>query len=72
MEKKFLDYIASVFGVDPSTISMETSYGSIPQWDSLMQLCIVAGLLDEFNVDIPINEVANIKTLGDFYKYFEN
>ena len=71
MKEKFLDFVAGVFGVDPSEISLETEYEGIPAWDSLMQLRLMAEICDEFGVDIPIDEVPDIKTLGDFYKYVE-
>lgn len=72
MEEKFLKFVADIFEVQPSEISMETAYGSIEAWDSLMQLRLVSEINDEFDVEIPIDEVTSIKTLADFYKYIEN
>ena len=69
MESDFLKFIAGILGVDEKSISMETGRGGIPEWDSLMQLRLVAEICDEYDVDIPIDEVANIKTLADFYGY---
>lgn len=71
MEKKFLEFVAGVFGVDLSAISLDTQYEGIPEWDSLMQLRLMAEICDEYGVDIPIDEVPDIKTLGDFYRYVE-
>lgn len=72
MQEKFLKFIADIFEVETSAISMETAYGSIEAWDSLMQLRLVSEINDEYDVEIPIDEVANIKTLADFYKYVES
>lgn len=71
MEQKFLEFVADIFGVNVSEISLDTKYGEIPAWDSLMQLRLVGEIDDEFGVDIPIDEVPNIKTLRDYYKYIE-
>lgn len=67
--QEFLEFIAKIFEVDSSKISLATAYQSIEQWDSLMQLRLVAEIEEEYNVEIPIDEVPEIKTLGDFYKY---
>ena len=64
-EKALLEFIADIMDVDASTISLDTAYGSIPEWDSLMQLQLISELEDEFGIDIPMN--SSIRTLGDFY-----
>lgn len=71
MEKEFLNFIAGIFEVDPSSISLETAYGEIPEWDSLMQLRLVAEISDAYDVEIPIDEVGNIATLADFFAYIK-
>jgi len=69
--QEFLEFVANIFGMSPEEISLKTSYNSISEWDSLMQLRLVAEISDQYDVDIPIDEVPNIKTLGDFYYYVE-
>lgn len=69
MENEFLRFIAGIFGVEETSLSLETKKGDLPQWDSLMQLRLVGEILDEYDVDIPIDEVSTINSLGDFYKY---
>lgn len=68
-KNRFLQFIADIMGINKENLSLETEYQSIPQWDSLMHLRLVAEIEDEYGVEIPIDEVPNIKTLGDFYKY---
>lgn len=65
----FLAFIASVFGVDAADLSPDTAYGSIPQWDSLMQLRLIGEIEDEYDVEIPLDEVPEINTLADLYAY---
>lgn len=72
MEQEFLKFVASVLEVSAEELSMETSYGEVPQWDSLMQLCLVDEICEKYGVDIPISVAANIRTLGEFYRYVEN
>lgn len=68
---KFIEFIAGVLGVDSSTLDGDTAYGSIPKWDSLMHMRMVMEVEEEYGVEIPIDEVPEIKTLKDFYKYIE-
>ena len=67
----FIKFVAGVMEVDVSTLSEDTAYGSIEKWDSLMHVKLVMEIEEEYDVEIPIDEVPNIKTLKDFYKYIE-
>lgn len=68
-EIDFLRFVAGIMDVPVETISLNTVYESIPQWDSVMQLRLTLELGSEYNVEIPVDEIANIKTLAEFYKY---
>lgn len=72
MEQEFLEFVASILEVDVGELSMETEYGGIPQWDSLMHLCLVDEIYEKYGVDIPIHVASNIRTLGEFYGYIKN
>ena len=65
--EEFLEFVASVLGVGREGLSLETPYGSIPEWDSVMHLRLVMEIQDHFGVDIPLERVPELKTLGDFY-----
>lgn len=67
----FIDFVAGILDVAPETLSLETAYESIPEWDSVMQLRLVMEISDHYGVDIPLEEVANLKTLADFYRFIE-
>lgn len=69
---KFLDFVADIFVVPRDTLSAETSYLSIPEWDSLMQIRLVAEIEDEYGVEIPSDRIAELKTLADFYLIVES
>ena len=68
-EKEFLGFVAGILDVPAGSISLDTAYESIPEWDSVMQLRLVLEIGTEYNVEIPVDEIAEIKTLGGFYKY---
>ena len=66
---EFLEFVATVLGVDRPSLSLDTAYGTIPQWDSVMHLRLVMEIGAEFGADIPIEDVPNLKTLASFYEY---
>jgi len=68
-EKDFLGFVAGVLDVAPESISLDTAYESIPEWDSVMQLRLTLEISSEFDVEIPVDEIADIKTLAGFYKF---
>ncbi len=67
--QEFLDFIAGVMDVDPSLLSEDTAYGEFGKWDSLMHMRLVMEVEEEYDVEIPIDEVPDIKTLKDLYHY---
>lgn len=68
-ELDFLKFVAGVLDVQVEVLSLETAYESIPEWDSVMHLRLTLEIGSEYNADIPVDEIANIKTLGQFYAY---
>ena len=66
---KFLSFVAELFEVPVETLSLDIEYQSIPQWDSLMQLRLVAEIEEQYNVEIPIDAISDMKNLHDFYCY---
>lgn len=68
-ERDFIDFVAAIFEVPAETLSTETAYESLSVWDSVMQLRLVMEIGSEYGVEIPVDEIANIKTLGQFYSF---
>ena len=66
---EFLERVSNVLNVDKDEISMDTQYGEFEGWDSLMMMRIILEVEEEYGCTIPIEAVANIKTLNDIYKY---
>ncbi len=67
--QEFLTFVAGVMQVDPAEISGETRFKEFKKWDSLMHMRLVMEIEEEYDVEIPIDEVPNIKTLNDFYRF---
>ncbi len=65
----FLKFIAGVMEVDPSEINEDTAFGVFEKWDSLMHMKLVMEVEEEYDVEIPIDETPEIKTLKDLYRY---
>ena len=66
--KDFLKFAAGVFGVPVGTLSLETSYASIPEWDSMAQLRLVMAIAAEYKVEIPFADVVNVISLWEFWR----
>ena len=64
---EFLDFAAQVLGVPRESVSADTAYESIQEWDSVMHLRLVMEIQDHYGVDIPIERVPDLRTLGDFF-----
>ncbi|MBQ8503916.1 MAG: acyl carrier protein [Clostridia bacterium] len=57
--------------IDPNTLTEETNIRSELGLNSLELINIAVAIEDEFDVEIPDREVANIETLGDAIKVIE-
>lgn len=57
--------------IDPDTLTEETNIRSQLGLNSLELINIAVAIEDEFDVEIPDREVANIETLGDAIKVIE-
>lgn len=68
-EKTFLEFVATLFEVTADSISMSTAYESVAAWDSVMHLRLILEVGTQFGAEIPLDEFADIKTLGDLYSY---
>jgi len=66
--ERFIKFVSGVFEVPATELSLGTAYNSIPQWDSVMQLRLVMEIEAEYGIEIPIDKVAELDTLGKFYE----
>lgn len=68
-ETAFFAAAADVLDVPPEALSFETAYASIPQWDSVQHIRLVMELSARFNVEIPLEKIPDLTTLGAFFTW---
>ena len=68
-EHDFLSFVAGVLDVPAENLALDTEYGSIPEWDSVMHIRLTLEIESRYNVEVPVDEIADVKTLGGFYRY---
>ena len=59
------------FDIEPDKITMETSLIDDLGADSLDVVDLLMSIEDEFNVEVPDEEIENIKTVGALVSYIE-
>ncbi len=71
--KTLRDMIAEQFAVDPASVTMETSYEDDLSADSVDLVELMMALEEAFEVDeIPEEELAGMKTVGDTVRYINS
>ena len=64
----FFDAVAAVLDVPSADLSFETTYASIPAWDSMAQLRLVMEAQSRWGVEIPFADVTNVTSLWELYR----
>ena len=64
--------LAEQFDVDEDKITADTDLQEDLGADSLDVVDLVMSIEESFDIEIPDEEVENIKTVGDIVKYIEN
>lgn len=68
--EKIKEIISNVMSVDPSEITMDTSFDDLGV-DSLDLFEIVLSLEDEFDVELQNEQIETIKTVGEAVEAFK-
>ena len=71
MEQRLIAVVAAALGVPASALALETGPGEVEEWDSMGQINIVSEVETEFGVNIPIEKIPDIRSIGDFLPYLE-
>lgn len=69
---KIKDIIVEQLDVEEDAVTMEASITEDLGADSLDVVDLVMSIEESFDVEVPDEEVENIKTVGDIVKYIEN
>ena len=70
--EKVTEILCDQLDLDAEKVTMEASITDDLGADSLDVVDLVMSLEEEFDVEIPDEEVENIKTVGDIVKYIED
>jgi acyl carrier protein len=69
--EKVRSILVGQLGIDEEKITMEASIVDDLGADSLDVVDLIMSLEEEFDVEIPDEDVENMKTVGDIVKYIE-
>lgn len=64
--------LSEQFDVEEDSITAETSISEDLGADSLDVVDLLMSLEDEFEIEVPDEEIENIKTVGELVKYIES
>ena len=72
MLEKIKEIAADSLGADVNTLTAETSFKEDLGADSMDLFEMVMALEEEFEVEIPTEDLENIKTIGDVESYLQS
>ena len=72
MSNKLYSIISKVMDVPESEINDQSSPENIESWDSLSLYMLIDDIETEFNVKFILEEILEIKNVGDFKKLLVN
>ena len=64
--------LAEQLGADENDMTMDTNIAKDLGADSLDVVELLMAIDDEFGIEIPDDEIENIKTIGDLVEYIQN
>lgn len=70
--EKIKTILAEQLGANEADMTMETNIAKDLGADSLDVVELLVAIEDEFGVEVPDEEIENIKTIGDLVEYIQN
>ena len=70
--EKVKEILAEQLDADTDEMTMETKIAEELDADSLDVVELLMSIEDEFDVEIPDEEIENLKTIGDVVEYIQN
>lgn len=68
VKQKVFEIIANVLEIGIHQITLESTVGDFPAWDSLGQLNILQSIQDEFDIEFEPEEMMDIEDVSDIIK----
>jgi len=72
-KNEFLEKMAMILEVEPTEISLETSFrNDVPYWDSLKGFGMIVILEEDYGKKITVEEFLECHTLGDLFSRIDS
>lgn len=69
----FIDKFAELFDdIVPSSLSADTKFRELEDWDSIMALSLIGMVDEEYGVTLNASDMKNCQTLGDLHSIIES
>ncbi len=65
------EVMSDLFGVDPATLTIQSSKATVEGWDSLQQVNLLLDIEQRFDLQLQSEEIAKLKTVGDIVAMIE-
>lgn len=72
MLEKVISILEDQLGIDVAGVNEDTSFQEDLRIDSLDLFEVVTALEDEYEIEIPQEELDSLKTIGDVVKYLQS
>jgi len=69
--RELQELAAEILGVDPEQVRMDVSFARDLAADSLDLVELIAAVEDKYDVELPEEELENMKNVGDLWKFLE-
>ena len=69
--KELQELAAEILGVEPEQVQMDVSFARDLAADSLDLVELIAAVEDKYDVELPEEELDNMKNVGDLWKFLE-
>jgi len=62
---------ADILNVDPQSVSDATSPDNTPEWDSLSNMILLAGIEETYELELSSEEITSMKSVGKVRQILE-
>jgi acyl carrier protein len=69
--RELQELAAEILGVDPDQVQMEVSFARDLAADSLDLVELIAAVEDKYDVELPEEELEQMKNVGDLWEFLE-
>jgi len=72
IKSKLIELTGQIFEVNTTTLSLDSSRDTVPEWDSLAHLKLFLEIEEQFKMSFSFDEIKNIKSLNEIYQKLIN